>query len=200
MPRGSASDAASREEQRERLIVAALGVAAEHGLAELTVRRIAEAAGTSTMSVYSGFGGRAGVLEALYRRAFDMLGEAFGAVVPDQDVSVHLMGLATAYRDFALESPARYSFMFDRPLPDFTPGPELRAAALETAFGPLIGVLGGDLRKAYALWAVMHGLIGLEFADVLAAPPPSWGTVPDGGAAQRMYIAGVQAVLTGLGV
>jgi AcrR family transcriptional regulator len=200
----------AREEQRERLVTAALRVAGEHGLAELTVRRIADAAGMSTMAVYSGFGGRAGVLEALYRRAFQMLAEAFEAVQqpsPHDDGGAdapararYLIALALAYRSFALESPPRYSLMFDRAVADFTPSAELRAASLETAFGPLIGVVHGDLRKAYALWATMHGLVGLELAEVLATAPPSWGVVPDEGAAERMYIAGVRAVLAGLGL
>jgi AcrR family transcriptional regulator len=187
-----------------------LRVAGEHGLAELTVRRIAEAAGMSTMAVYSGFGGRAGVLEALYRRAFQMLAEAFEAVdkpsfladgADDATARTgYLLALALVYRSFALQSPARYSLMFDRAVADFTPSAELRAASLETAFGPLINVVRGDLRKAYALWATMHGLVGLELAEVLAMAPPSWGVVPDEGAAERMYIAGVRAVLVGLGL
>ena len=201
----------TREEQRDRLVTAALRVADAQGLGELTVRRIAEAAGMSTMAVYSGFGGRTGVLEALYRRAFQLLTEAFEAVEkPSGDdagaddatarADGYLLALALAYRSFALASPSRYSLMFDRAVADFTPSPELRAASLETAFGPLIGVLSGDLRKAYALWATMHGLVGLELAEVLATAPPSWGVVPDEGAAERMYIAGVRAVLTGLGL
>jgi hypothetical protein len=90
--------------------------------------------------------------------------------------------------------------MFDRAVPDFAPSAELRAEALDTAFGPLIAALGGDLRKAYALWGTMHGLVGLELAEVLDVPPASWGVVPDEGAAERMYEAGVRALLAGLGL
>jgi AcrR family transcriptional regulator len=194
------------EELRERLVVAALRVAAEHGLAELTVRRMAEAAGTSTMAVYSRFGGRAGVLEALYRRAFTMLREAFETAPRSGD---RLIGLALAYRAFALENPPRYSFMFERPLVDFEPGLQLRSETLQDSFGPLIGAvreLSGDVpadavRASYCLWSVMHGLVGLEIADVLGTPLPGWGIVaPQEGAAERMYVAGVRAMLVGLGL
>jgi len=82
MARGGAAASVDRERQREQLVDAALRVVEEHGLGELTVRRIAEAAGTSTMSVYSRFGGRDGMLEAVYRRAFVMLGDAFRAASP----------------------------------------------------------------------------------------------------------------------
>ena len=195
--------AAGHDELHERLIVAALRVVADHGLADLTVRRIAEAADTSTMSVYSRFGSRAGVLDALYRRAFLMLGEAFAEVPRSAD---HLMDLAMAYRSFALAGPARYAFMFGQ-LPDFRPGQQLRAETLPGCFGPLVAAVhaasGGGLadatRAAYFLWCVLHGMVGLELADVLKTP--GWGVgPPDDGAGERMYVAGVRAMLVGLGL
>jgi AcrR family transcriptional regulator len=44
-------DVPQPEDLRERLIAAGLRVLDQHGPAELTVRRIAEAAGSSTMGV-----------------------------------------------------------------------------------------------------------------------------------------------------
>ncbi|HEY7816467.1 MAG TPA: TetR/AcrR family transcriptional regulator [Nakamurella sp.] len=200
-------DGVDPDDVRERLVVAALRVAAEHGLAELTVRRIADAAGTSTMSVYSRFGGRAGVLEALYRRAFAMLGDVLAAVPRPSDNHAYLIDLAMAYRSFALESPPRYSFMFGHPLADFAPGAQLRAEALPGCFGPLVAAVrvaaGGQdaMRPAYFLWCVLHGMIGLELADILRTPLPGWGVgTPDDGAGERMYLAGVRAMLVGLGL
>jgi AcrR family transcriptional regulator len=196
---------AEHAELRERLVSAALRVAGEQGLGELTIRRIAEAAGTSTMSVYSRFGSRAGVLEALYRRAFTMLGDAFEAVPSSP---THILDLAMAYRAFALASPPRYSFMFDRPLADFEPTEDLRSETLQGSFGPLIAAVrkasGGEtpqaVRSAYCLWSVMHGLVGLELAEVLRTPLPGWGlaTPDEAAAADRMYVTGVRAMLTGL--
>lgn len=190
----------TRDEQREQLVAAALRVAAEHGPAELTVRRIAEAAGMSTMAVYSGFGGRAGVLEALYQRAFEMLDQALGAVPVGPSAADHLLEVACAYRAFAVAVPSRYAFMFGGAVPDFAPSEQLRTTVVDAMSAPLLGSVGGDLRKAYVLWGTMHGLVGLELSGVLATPPPSWGVVPDEGAAERMYRAGVQAVLAGLGI
>ncbi|MDH6108895.1 AcrR family transcriptional regulator [Kitasatospora sp. MAP12-15] len=227
---GFAAASVDSEELRERLVLAALRVAGEHGLAELTVQRIAQAAGTSAISVYTRFGGLAGVLEALYRRTFAMLGEAFRAVprTGGGDPLGHLLALAMAYRSFALAVPPRYAFMFDRPVPDFEPAQPLRAEALQGAFAPLIdavrelagtetegtgtegtalagtepaGVGTADAtRTAYLLWCVMHGMVGLELADVLRTPLPGWGiAVPDESAGEQMYRAGVRAMLNGLG-
>uniref|UniRef100_UPI0021C11413 TetR/AcrR family transcriptional regulator n=1 Tax=Frankia gtarii TaxID=2950102 RepID=UPI0021C11413 len=99
-------------------IRAALQVLAQHGPAGLTVRRVAEAAGTSTMGVYTRFGSRNGILEALYRRAFGMLHDALAEVPVTTDPRGDLIALSLAYRRFALDYPPRYTFMFERPVPD----------------------------------------------------------------------------------
>jgi AcrR family transcriptional regulator len=213
MARGGAAAAADHDRQRDELVDAALRVVGERGLGELTVRRIAEAAGTSTMSVYSRFGGRPGMLEAVYRRAFVLLGEVLGAASPGESgggALSRLVGLALAYRSFALASPPRYSFMFGRPPVDFEPAEELRGEVLRGAFGPLIGAVrdasGREgvqaVRVAYFVWGVMHGLVGLELADVLRHPLPGWDVAApaDEGAGERMYAAGVRAMLRGLGL
>jgi AcrR family transcriptional regulator len=222
MARGGAAAIADHERQREQLVDAALRVVGEHGLGELTVRRIAEAAGTSTMSVYSRFGGRDGMLEAVYRRAFVMLGDALrtasipaeaggsGGVGVGVGPVAQLLGLALAYRAFALASPPRYAFMFGRPPVDFEPAEQLRAEVLQGAFGPLIEAVrdasGHEgvqaVRAAYFVWGAMHGLVGLELADVLRHPLPEWDVAApsDEGAGERMYAAGVRAMLHGLGL
>jgi len=222
MARGGTAATADHEQQREQLVDAALRIVGERGLGELTVRRIAEAAGTSTMSVYSRFGGRDGMLEAVYRRAFAMLRDAFRAASTPAGARAgasgdaggsalsRLLGLAFAYRVFALASPPRYTFMFGRPPVDFEPSEELRAEVLQGAFGPLIETVrdasGHEgvqaVRTAYFVWGAMHGLVGLELADVLRHPLPGWDVAAPGdeGAGERMYAAGVRAMLCGLGL
>src|SRR4051812_38378472 len=85
----------------DRLLDAALRVLAEGGAAALTVRGIADAAGTSTIGIYTHFGGRAGLLEVLYRRGFERLRAALIAV-PAGDALDRVRNLLAAYRRFAL--------------------------------------------------------------------------------------------------
>ena len=59
---------------REALLAAAHDLLATEGPAALTVRRIAAAAGMSTMNVYSRFGGKDGVLDELFIDGFRRLG------------------------------------------------------------------------------------------------------------------------------
>jgi AcrR family transcriptional regulator len=195
------------DQMRERLIAAALRVVAENGIDELTVRRLAEAADTSTMSVYSRFGNRDGVLQALYVRTFDMLGEALAAVPCGPDPVADLLAMAGAYREFALAGPARYAFMFDHGSAHFRPTEALRAHSFQSALDPMFqavrrAVTDGTspLHAAYCLWCVMHGLLGLELAHVPGTPLPAVDFTPDDQTAPRMYLAGLTAMFTGLGL
>ena len=69
----------------ERLVDATLQLLRDEVPADLTVRRIATAAGTTTMALYTGFGSRDGLLDVVYARGFEQLGErmAPAALVAD---------------------------------------------------------------------------------------------------------------------
>jgi AcrR family transcriptional regulator len=200
---------------RARLIDAGLAILRRDGAAELTVRRIAEAAGTSTMGVYTRFGGRVGVLESIYDRGFVLLREAFEAVSPapeaQPDPLARILDLGLAYRRFGLANPALYAFLFERPLPDFDPDPAARWDALRSTFGVLVdavraAVEAGQLapgpdpvHTAYLIWCTAHGMVSLELTHAVRRPLPGWfvSTPEDG---ERVFRAGIRAILSGLSV
>ncbi len=196
------------DDLRERLVAAGLLVLDRHGPAELTVRRIAEVAGSSTMGVYTKFESRAGILEAIYRRGFQLLRAALAAVPEDPDPLRRILDLALAYRRFALANVALYAFMFERPVPDFDPSPALRREALETTFRMLVeavrgtaarGALpdGDPVRTSYLLWCVLHGMVSIELTHAVRSPLPGWFLdTPEAG--ERILLEGVQAMLHGL--
>jgi AcrR family transcriptional regulator len=198
----------------ERFIFAGLRVLHERGAAELTLRRVAQQAGSSTMGIYSCFGGRAGLLEAIYRRGFELLKDAITAPqagTPDQagaDPSRAIIAIATAYRRFALGNPALYALMFERPLPGFDPSPQLRSWALNLTFTPLVeevacaqagGLLAGDdpIRPSYLLWTTVHGITSIELTHAVRSPLPGW-FVDSPAAGEQILLEAVRAVLTGL--
>ncbi|GAA0660002.1 TetR/AcrR family transcriptional regulator [Kitasatospora atroaurantiaca] len=193
------------EDLRGQFIEAALRVVAAHGPAGLTVRRVAEEAGSSTMGVYSRFGSRTGMLQALYERAFDMLRDAFGAVPATGEVLTDVRALALAYRLFALQSPTRYAFMFEQAVPNFDPGPDLRVRALESTFGVLVAAVaqaaapgaepGAAERSAYLIWTAMHGMVSIELTHRDRTELPGWSIASDW---EGVYLDGVHAVWNGL--
>jgi AcrR family transcriptional regulator len=213
---------------RDRLVAAGLRVLADSPAA-LTVRRIAQVAGTSTMGIYTCFGGRTGILEAIYLSGFEALRAALAggpsglaegpsglagarsglAGAPSGGDPVdRILGLALAYRRFALGNPALYAFMFERPVPDFDPAPALRRAALGLTFDPLVDAVrdaaaagavraGDPVATAYLLWTVAHGAVSLELTHAVRSPLPGWFVdSPEAGA--RVYLDGLRTALAGL--
>jgi AcrR family transcriptional regulator len=193
---------------RERYLDAALSVLLDRGVPGLTVRGVAEAAGASTLSVYARFGGRAGLLDALYERTFDSLRELLEGLPPaSPDGIADLLHLASEYRLFARESPVRYALMFERPVPGFDPDPALRSAVLRTTFTLFIARVqrvcppDADARAAaYQLWTTMHGLVGSELMLASRTPLPDWFIPPTEEANEEMYRRGVGAMMAGLGL
>lgn len=155
----------------EAILEAASRLLATEGPSALTVRRIATEAGGSTMNVYSRFGGKDGVVEALFLEGFRRLAEAMEETT-DTDPLLCLDGCGEAYRRFATEHPTYYAIMFDGVIPDFEPSAgakELAAGTLQLLAAKVERAMGaGELRPAdpthvaAGLWALNHGLVSLE--------------------------------------
>lgn len=166
----------------QRLIDQASQLLTEHGTAGLSLRKVAAAAGTSTMSVYTRFGSKEQLLAAMYREGFRRLGQSLDhARTNSADGLSGLRAIGLAYRQAALASPRLYGLMFGPPPPGLTPSAEDAAAARAT-YQPLAegvrngvqaGLLTGDPdRIAQHLWAVAHGMISLELAGMLPTQNP----------------------------
>lgn len=199
----------SEADSRECFIRAGLRALRERGPADLTVRRVAELAGASTMGIYTRFGGRQAMVEAVYRRGFETLRDALREV-SDDPVSPRetIVALAIAYRSFALANASLYSLMFERPLRDFDPPPQTRYDALNMTFGILTdhvekalhaGVIAGDdaQRAAYLLWTTIHGITSIELTHARRSTLPGW-FIDSPEAGESVLVQGVRTVLAGL--
>lgn len=166
------------DETRDALLAAASALLAAEGPDALTVRAIAERAGCSTMGVYTHFGGKDGVVEALFVEGFRRLGEALSSVPTTDDPLTDLRAGCAAYRRFALDNPTHYGVMFERHVPGFEPSAESMAHAhstlvlLESRVQRCLdaGVIDrghGDAQQiAYSVWATGHGLMSLELHQI----------------------------------
>ncbi|MDT7549430.1 MAG: hypothetical protein QOE84_1824, partial [Actinomycetota bacterium] len=156
-----------------RLVDEAGRVLSDEGAAALSLRRLATATGTSTMSVYTLFGDKSGLLAAMYRAGFERLGAAMSVAVEGvDDPLTALAELGLAYRRAALANPHLYDLMFGRPVAAFEPDPADREVA-DAAYRPLVeavrrciesgALVAADAeRTASYLWAVTHGMVSLE--------------------------------------
>jgi AcrR family transcriptional regulator len=176
-------------------VVAGLKVLAERGAADLTVRRVAEVAGASTMGIYTRFGSRAGMLEAIYRYGFERLGAALAEARDAAPPGERVVALVRAYRRFALANPPLYALLFERPLPDFDPSPAARTEALGRTFTLLADELAGDVRRAYLVWTAVHGAVSIELTHALRSPLPGFFIdLPAGG--EEILLDSVRALLS----
>lgn len=162
------------DELRTRMLEATGSILRERGLEGISLRRVADACDTSTQMIYTLFGGKSGLLRALWEEGFDQLAEALDSVDQDLPARERLRALGVGYRKFALNNPALYEAMFARSLEEYRP--ESADIERETrAFGILLDAVRtcvdegvyGDLEPrtvADALWTSVHGSVELELS------------------------------------
>ena len=173
----STESAGSPAELRARLIEQAARILGEEGPSALSARRLATAAGTSTMAVYTHFGSMAGVVDEVSTEGFRRLIDHVDAVGTSPDTLVDLRRMAGAYRDNALENRHLFGVMFGAiSLGGFHgrgADPEVAAAAFDQIVSGIeramdAGVLlAGDPRAVAAqFWSALHGYVMLELAGM----------------------------------
>ncbi len=179
-----------RRLDRQAVLASAGRLLEESGPAALTVREVAIRSAISVQGVYTLFGGKPGLCEALFVDGFDTLQSALDAADPRTDPIEAVLGQVDAYRRAALAAPQRYALMFARPIPDFTPTAAARRAAQAT-FDTLVAVVDAVLSPpasrtpvrpesptarpasprardaALVVWALNHGLVSLELDGLL---------------------------------
>ncbi|WP_162450408.1 TetR/AcrR family transcriptional regulator [Phytoactinopolyspora mesophila] len=183
----------------DQLLDRATQIVASDGVRALSLRRLAKEASTSTTAVYSLFGGKPGLLAALYKKVFARLWQAQIAVGASDDPLDDLVRLGLSYRQVAIADPHGYRIMF---------GDEVRPADLDAetvklgarTFDPLLSAVERAVAMgrypsdppaasiATALWGNVHGLVSLELGHF---------TPPQAGDPARVFEAAVRAAVIG---
>lgn len=170
----------SADALRDALLDAAGRLLTDEGPHALSTRRLTEAVGTSTQSIYTLFGGKEGLIRAMYREGFTRLSARMLDVPTTDDVLADLRGLGYAYRAAAHAGPHFYAVMFGHPVAEFTPDADDRLYALAThqlladAVQRAIdaGFVHGDgFDIGFHLWVCVHGFVSLELAGALVEGP-----------------------------
>lgn len=170
---------------RARLLAAAEVLVRKDGPDGLSLRELSRACGTSTMGIYTLFGGKPGLMQALYSVGFARL-YAYGKATENRAAPLRWMvRQMLAYRRFALDHTGLYRLMFGGekrfvPTDRHTRFASLAAPVDDTypAFAELVDAVGTCLAHhratlpdpsevqdlAFLVWGQMHGLVGLEIA------------------------------------
>lgn len=158
---------------RERLVLVTADLLAQGD--EVTLRRIADGAGTSTMAVYTHFGGMDGLWYAVREQGFGELTARLDAVVRTGDPVADLVAAGATYARFALAEPSLYLALFDIRRSSSQP------AAAAISFAVLVtgveraadeGRLSrrtDTVAAATRFWAMAHGVVTLVLNGAL--PP-----------------------------
>lgn len=176
-------------DMRRQLLDAALTVLRRDGAPGLTVRHIAEEAGCSTTGIYTHFGGKQGLVEAIFLEGFDSFDDALRPHYRQGD----LLGAGRSYRKWATANTTHYLVMFGRAVPDFAPSEQARERA-QLSFEALVAAVA-DIgaaepeAAAYHLYATVHGYVMLELVDLGPDEPST---------RDRLYEAGLAASVVGL--
>lgn len=123
---------ASGDEASTALLRAAREILMTSGLAGLSLRRIAGAAGCTTMQVYSRFKGKDGLLQALFDEGFEVLAAAQRSIPHSLPPEKRVQQLCRAYLRIAAEYPQHYALMLGGHSADFTPPKESQQKAMAT--------------------------------------------------------------------
>lgn len=154
------------------------------GLQSLSVRSLAAEVGTSTMAVYTHFGGMTGVIDAVANEAFERFTQALTDAAQTDDPVADFFVMGGAYRAFALANPQRYQLIFGAASPasvavdrtDVTSaGGATNRAEWAESFDALLDAVrrmmaagrireDNELNVAGRLWSLVHGAVMLELA------------------------------------
>ena len=188
-----------RESTADALLRAAERIVESEGLDALTVRRVADAVGTTTRAVYTLYGSKEALVVALGSHAFDLLRTRIEAQPVTTDPAADLVEAGGIFRRFAIEHPVLFRIGVQRTLPE----PALAAgfreprrhalAGLETRVGRLesAGLLGDyPVSEAVrAFHALCEGLAAMELRSLLPA-----------GDEQRIWSEALTALVRGFSV
>ena len=169
---------------RGQLVEAGIRLLEGGGQQSLSVRNLAAEAGTSTMAVYTHFGGMTGVIDAIAAEVFARFTQAMTEVEQTDDPVADFFMMGSAYREFALANPQRYVLIFGAPPPssligyrtDLTvTGNSSGRSEWPASFDALRKMVrrmvaagrirdDGELATAGRLWSLTHGEVMLEMA------------------------------------
>ncbi|WIX75457.1 TetR/AcrR family transcriptional regulator [Amycolatopsis carbonis] len=190
------AQAPSARDLRTATLDAAARLLATAGPDGLTIRKIAAAAGCSTITVYHYFQNKQGLLDAVYVEGHTRLSEAQRRQQFTDDPEADVRNTCLVYRDIALANRYYFHVMFGQLDSVHRPTGDTRATGREN-FARFIEVVRrwGErtpLRTdpesaAHALWACGHGMVALELTD----------NAPHSAAAHR-YRTAIDLMMTGL--
>jgi AcrR family transcriptional regulator len=202
---------------RDQLLHAAVGLLDVHGPDALQTRKIAGAADTSTMAVYTHFGGMRTLIAEVAEEGLRQFETALQVPQTDDPVA-DLIATGIAYRQYAIERPHMYRLMFGSTSAHGINAPArnvltLTLAQISDSYPSFAHVARGVYRCMRAsritagsadddasvvaiaaqFWALVHGFVMLELAGYYGDDGAAVGPVLAASTAQLLVALGDSA-------
>ena len=147
-----------REATRREIVDAAWQAAREHGLAQITLRDIADRIGMQAPSLYSHMASKNAIYDAMFAQAWSECLELTNQAEVNCPVDRRgaIRHYARTYFDFATEDPVRNQLINQRTIPGFEPSPQAYAPAVEAL-------------ESLRVVMVKHGITAQEDIDLYVA-------------------------------
>jgi AcrR family transcriptional regulator len=147
-----------REATRQEIVDAAWQAAREHGLAQITLRDIADRIGMQAPSLYSHMASKNAIYDAMFAQAWSECLELTNQAEVNCPVDRRgaIRHYARTYFDFATEDLVRNQLMNQRTIPGFEPSPQAYAPAVEAL-------------ESLRVVMVKHGITAQEDIDLYVA-------------------------------
>ncbi|MGW4354240.1 TetR/AcrR family transcriptional regulator [Nocardia sp. NPDC004582] len=159
-----------REATRREILDVAWSVAREHGLAQLTLRAVADRVGMRAPSLYTHFASKNAIYDAMFGSAwleYEALAAREVRTLPAA-ARARVRVMTRVFFEFAVADLARYQLMNQRTIPGFTPSEEAFAPSVRVvrSFVDLLGVAGvTDRDDIEILFAMIAGLVDQQLAN-----------------------------------
>jgi AcrR family transcriptional regulator len=149
-------------------VAAAWQIAAEAGLAGITMRDLGERVGMRAQSLYSYVGSKFDIYDAMFAEGYRAFHDVITVPSVFHDPADIASDYAQRYFEFCVADPVRFQLLFLRTIPGFTPSADSYAIALAVLddIRSRMAAVGVDDPAAVDLWtAVMTGLASQQIAN-----------------------------------
>ena len=159
-----------REATRREILAAAWDMAREVGLAQLTLRDVAERVGMRAPSLYTHFDSKLAIYDAMFGQAWTEYELTLDRWRPSSPTILAPRSTRSPrhFYDFAVADHPRYQLMNERVIPGFEPSPAALAPSLRVFERGRRNVLalGGISEDQFVIWvSLLGGLVNQHFAN-----------------------------------
>ena len=183
-----------REATLREIVDAAWEVARAQGLAQVTLRDIAERVGMKAPSLYSHVNSKNAIYDAMFAQAWTECREVMMAMEArcPPDIRGALQLYAQTFFDFSVCDLTRFQLMNQRTIPGFEPSPE--------AYAPAVQVMDGLRDRMASLGITAQGDIDLYVALIGGLADAQLANDPGGDRWARLLDRAVDMFLHDLGI